>query len=379
MPRERLILDRSNVEPAALLLVYKAICFFLIYLSIALLPPLFSLETYYGNFHWPPEARPSFASIFQTWDAQHYLYVSRFGYQPGSLSNAFYPLWPLCIRLFSYVTLGNYLVAALILSNLFSLAALLALHRHITMGKDSDTADRTVLLMLAFPGAMFLLFPYSESLFLLLAVLIFVQLSREEYLKAGILAFFAALARPIGVFWIAPIGLHILKHRKYSSLFHALFPLLGFLTYLGTMYVFTGDPFEGIRAQQDFISKAGAGKIFDVIGFLRVLGMPVQAHGVFDSALDRLWFAWFSATLWAIYKEDGVMLCYALAMGLVPAMTQSLMSFTRYALMILPAFLVTGEFFSPAGRRNWFYLVLAALFATQVLLLIRHVNFYWVG
>ena len=41
------------------------------------------------------------------WDAFHYLHLAREGYTPNHRSNAFYPLWPLLIRLGSFFTFGD--------------------------------------------------------------------------------------------------------------------------------------------------------------------------------------------------------------------------------------------------------------------------------
>src|ERR1041385_3845528 len=45
----------------------------------------------------------TFTSHFGTWDAEHYLFLTEYGYQHGSAACAFYPLWPYAIRWFSYL------------------------------------------------------------------------------------------------------------------------------------------------------------------------------------------------------------------------------------------------------------------------------------
>jgi Gpi18-like mannosyltransferase len=369
---------RSVVDLAMLLLLYKAVCFLLIGLAIVLLPPIFSTEFYLGNVHLP-QIVSSKARFFQTWDAQQYLLISQYGYGADPRANVCFPLWPLCIRLFSHVTAGNYFFAGMILANLFSVAALVLLHRFIEREADAGLADRTLVVMLAFPGALFLLFHYSEPLFLLLSVGMFFLLSKEDYLKAGIVSFFAALARPVGILWIIPFAVHIIRNRKPSALVYTSLTVLGYACYFLIMYLSTGNALAGFASQGRFLAHASVEKLFDPAGFLRVLTTAPNVHSFIGSAIDRTWFFIFVVSLFPLWKRDKVMFAYSLVMGLVPALTLSLMAFTRYSLMLIPSFMVAGEFFAPAARRGIFYVTLAALFGVQVIFLIRHINFYWVG
>jgi hypothetical protein len=378
MPTEKGTRYRTGLDLARLLLLYKAICFLLIGLAIALLPPIFSVANYKGNVHLP-EMISSNARFFQTWDTQQYLIISHYGYRAGSGANGMYPLWPFCIRLFSRVTGWNHLLSGLILANFFSLIALVMLHRYIARSSGAALADRTIMLMLAFPGALFLLFPYSEPLFLLLCVAIFISLSLNDYLKAGLASLLAALARPVGVLWVIPFAVHIFRNRKMSAIIYLFLPLLGYGCYLAIMYLSTGNAIAGFIEQSSSVSHNTMGKLFDPIGFIKTLTMPLNVHGFVNSAIDRTWFCFFVLSLFPLWKKDKVMFSYALVMGLVPAVTVSTMSFTRYSVMLIPSFIVAADFFTPAARRGLFLLTLAGLFGMQIIFLIRHINFYWAG
>jgi hypothetical protein len=48
---------------------------------------------------WPQTKTPDLSSHLSTWDAAHYLILSRDGYTAGSHSCAFYPLWPAALAL----------------------------------------------------------------------------------------------------------------------------------------------------------------------------------------------------------------------------------------------------------------------------------------
>lgn len=105
------------------LLVLKAFYLMLIFLFLALCGDLDKKEFYEVNARWPREGGPIFASHFATWDAAHYLYLSEVGYRHDVASCAFYPLWPLLVRWCAALAGGSHLIAGLVLSNLFSLAA----------------------------------------------------------------------------------------------------------------------------------------------------------------------------------------------------------------------------------------------------------------
>src|SRR5262249_10069598 len=115
-------------------------------------------------------------------------------------------------------------------------------------------------------------------------------------------------------------------------------------------------------------------------GFLSDIFRSVSfSHGVLDSAFDRIWFAWFVVTLPFIYIKNRTYFIYALLMGLVPPMTQSFMSYTRYVAVVFPMFIVTAELFLRMKKQTWLWLTLAMLFSIQILFLLRHINFLWVA
>jgi hypothetical protein len=117
--------------------------------------------------------------------------------------------------------------------------------------------------------------------------------------------------------------------------------------------------------------------MFDVVGFVRSLTGPTQVHGFLGSAIDRVWFLLFCASLPLIWKVNKEWFSYSLLMGLIPAMTLSFTSFTRYVLVIFPVFVVFSNLLFTGGREKWSYLLMAALFGVQVIFIVLHINDYW--
>lgn len=356
-------------------------------LSILLERPGFHRQWWYevhlGNYGVPPVAEPTLRTMLSTFDAQHYLNIAESGYRLGDPSLAFYPLWPMLVRLFAPLTGGDYLVSGLLLANLLSLLALVLLHDHVVHTRGERVANRALLLLLAFPGALFFLFAYSEALFLLLAVLVFVLLGRGRPGLAALVAGLLPMTRAVGLLVVIPL----LVHRGWRSHLHRLASplpaLAGFGLYLGLIHLSVGDAFAGFSIQAGYVAGSSIFDLLDPVAFAGALfASPLQPHGYLDSALDRLFFAAFLPVALLLawdWRRRPAEAGYALPMGLVPAMTVKLMAFTRYLGVVFPVFVAAAEALD-GPRRRWIAWGLAAAMAVvQVWFLARHVHHMWVG
>lgn len=81
----------SAARLAAPLAAYRLLLLGLVYVSTRALPPMFNERGFLNNFRWPSGSAVSLGSYFSTWDAQHYLFMSRYGYQPETNSIFFFP------------------------------------------------------------------------------------------------------------------------------------------------------------------------------------------------------------------------------------------------------------------------------------------------
>jgi hypothetical protein len=176
----------------------------------------FNLSYFRGAFaRWPDEgSAPTFASRFSTWDVAHYLRLSRDGYETGSKSCAFYPLWPSVIRLGTLATGGRPVLAAMLLTNAFSILGLLLLHHLISRHWGEKVGRDSLVLLLAFPGALFFSFPYSESVFFVLLMLFFWGVELDRWSWVAVAAFLLPFTRATGVFILAPLAWSLWERQK---------------------------------------------------------------------------------------------------------------------------------------------------------------------
>ena len=150
------------------------------------------------------------------WDSLHYLAISFAGYSgsspslpPVSARPAFFPLYPGIVRVLS--GFGSSPALVLVMAYLVSLtcfgAALVLLHRLTAIEIGAEYTKPTLLLLAFFPTALFYGIPYTESLFLLLAVAAFLAARSGRWAVAGVVLALASATRVQGLFLAIPVAL----------------------------------------------------------------------------------------------------------------------------------------------------------------------------
>lgn len=433
------LLDKTPIKPGricCLLILFKA-AYFVVIVGVLLLWPDMEQDTFFSYIHWPRNGEPEFASHFGTWDSAHYLYLSQAGYSSGVPSCAFYPLWPVLIRWFSVVTGGNHLLAGLVLSNLFSLAALVLFFRMVGQRLGWSVAKLSLLLLLAFPGSLFFNFIYTESLFFLLLMVFCDGLERNRYSVVWVSALLLPLTRAVGVFCIFPLIWHLeqtsppawlakLKRppkwlRRFGMVregtvdmgnsavphlipeLHAelsparcqlgtfpgqgnqmvwlliLAPGLGWASYFLFMWAWTGNAFEGFEAQNYWDRVQSIGNIVNVPKFVAGFLNPYSWHEFTGSILDRCVFILLLSCLPMIWRLDKGWFIWSIVLGVVPAMSGTFTSFTRFASMVFPIFIVLAMILQGHPRRYLRAGLVGVFLILHVTLLWRFVNFRWAG
>jgi hypothetical protein len=150
-------------------------------------------------------------------DAGWFVHIAREGYAVGSGRPAFFPLYPLLVRIVGVLMFGNYWLAGVVVSLACYAGAMLLLYRLTAAETDSRTAAATVLLISVFPTAFVFGAVYSESLFLLLTVAAFYLAGRRRWVAACAAGALATLTRSSGIVLVAPLLLIYAEQRGWLA------------------------------------------------------------------------------------------------------------------------------------------------------------------
>ena len=190
--------------------------------------------------------------LWLRWDADQYLKLAKFGYVSTSNWKAwFYPLYPWCVRVVAFFN-GNYLVSALLVSLIALTVAALLLRRLVQIDFSAEVALRSVWFLLIFPTAYFFHAPYTESLFLALAIGSIFAARKDLWWLAGTLGALSWMTRANGIVLIPTLAMEAgyqfwkTKRWNWRWAWIALVPL-GFAVYLFLNWRVTGDPFAAFR------------------------------------------------------------------------------------------------------------------------------------
>lgn len=319
------------------------------------------------------DAKDSWFTIWSRWDASHYLSLAEKGYTAGGedqYSIVFYPMYPWLIRVVAFVS-QNYFVAALLVSGVASIAAVLLLRRLVELDQSASVARLSVWFLLIFPTAYFLHIGYSESVFLLFVVGSLFAARKEAWAVAGVLGALACLSRVNGLLLVPTLvveaWLQFSRTRRIDWRWIWIGVTgLGFLGYLILNYKVTGNPFTFSRIMEEHWYKkitSPWGGIYDV--WLRI------PHYNLTEGLHEFIFIVFSflCTVWSWVKLRPSYAVWMTLNWLMITSTTFIMSTPRYCLTLFPIFIIMARI---AVRRplvgqlmTAICLLLLALFATK--------------
>jgi hypothetical protein len=365
----------------------------------------------------------SFAAALSTWDAQHYIRLAEVGYQPGLLTNAFAPLYPMSIRALNLIT-GDSIVSGLLIANLASGIALYLLYRFVRGRYGREVGWNTLLLFLAFPTAFYLNLIYTEGLFLLLTTVFFIALYRRNLPIAAVCAFLLPFLRLPGLVVTLPlawvlIGDYLSSRRIHlhtgpnhlsvdgngsgadplaagfnpqtknprladfspqtKNLLYLLAPLAGLLAYFAYMHFEIGNAFIAMDAEKLYISNRSLENLLRPWHlFPDLFRTHLSVHGYLDSALDRAFFVAMVASLPLIYRRTGMPMFLFAAVILLQPFLGSFMSYTRLAMVAFPLYIAWATVFT-GPRARYIHVLIYPLSMLQALLLSMHVLSYWVA
>ncbi len=320
------------------------------------------------------------AAPWYRWDTVHYIEIARDGYADAQ-NTVWPPLYPLLIRLGMLLGLHP-LFSALLVSNLAALAAFWMFFRLVAREWDIETARNSLVMLVVYPTAFFLVAGYSEALFMLCAVASLSAARQTRWLAAGLWAAAAVLTRHQGILLVLPMiweGYRALKQKegKWPILLAGLalpgIAMLAFGLYvhygLGADWLWRtvsagweqhlGWPWEGLLGNIKVIcSGTSAGIATSWLNLiLALLTIILLAAGTRRFPISFLLFGWaFIFSMLVKVENTGVLGAAA-----------------RYTLPILPIYILSAKLVkNKIGRMAWY---LVSLLSQSLLL----GGFYWWG
>jgi hypothetical protein len=316
------------------------------------------------------------------WDSVWYLRIADSGYggnaslrsghrpllaQDSAPRAAFFPLYPLLVRGVGTAFGGSHgalLVAAYLVSLAAFLAALVLLHRLAELELGRRFARPVLLLLAVFPAAVYFGAPYSESLFLLLAVGAFYAARTDRWAWAGICAGLASGTRSAGLLLLLPLALIWWgsRPRRWGNAAWLLLAPAGIAAYAAWLGLVEGDalrfldvqeawsrelavPFagawDGLVAAVDGVRQLASGSRSPVY-FEAAAGDPYRIAAINIMLFATLVFAVVACVgvLRRLPRPYGVWVAASLVLPLsFPVAPQPLMSLPRFVSVLFPVFM----------------------------------------
>lgn len=302
---------------------------------------------------------------WQRFDTLHYTAIAANGYEDEA-NSVFPPLYPWLIRAVAFPFGSSHaanMTAAILVANLACLGLFILLHKVAADEIGANLATRTVVYLALFPTAFFLFAPYTESLFLLLALGSLWSGRRGAFWQAGLLGLLASMTRLTGWVLVLPLAYEFWQQRVKAGEWRrakavgegtaVLLPGLG--TFLFLVYRWAVElPALSTIYTTYWYQKTGLPG-YDLWRALQTmfLGGPARA-GEFT-----LWFDFFCALLLLVTSilafrrlgiTWGLYACLLLFFMLLPTSElKPLYSFSRYALAFFPTFFLLARW----GQNPW--------------------------
>jgi hypothetical protein len=415
IPMARSVLFHSAIRGVIVGLVIKIIITSIILLSFYLSSDFENVINLWNRWYTGPEDLSSWYIPFANWDGQYYLLLSDWGYNyAGTIDSpsAFFPLYPMLIRILSMV-LPNMVAAALL--SVLTTAGFCYFLFLIGTHTGCKKPHLAVLFLLSFPTAFYTSVFYTEGLFLFLLLgfvyhYFFFQ-SRTAWVYAALLP----LTRGAALFVVAGVVANMLlgylrSVRQGTQLtpgnanihsgtdrraptgesvaeiafdwnYHArcgVAFLVGGMLYLAFFGVAAGDPLAGVAGQDTFAVNS-ISNLLNPSHFLSyLLSDSTSWFGARDSLFNKISVitAILGSVVFVIGREWRL-LCFYLPLVYGHAAMGIGVSFPRFWLAAVP---FLGLALARNVKQSWIlYTVCAAMLGLQLFLLHKFSLNLWVA
>lgn len=278
---------------------------------------------------------------------------------------AYFPLFPLLIKVVGTLIGGKLLYGGLVVSIFGLFCGLILLRKLLSLlpEKNRSVWSSTVYLLLL-PGSFFFVSVYTESLFLALFCGTLLLLNRKQYVLAAVTACLLGMTRLVGVFVVIPLVVYFIfphlsekggwlkkfiQSLKPVHLLVILSPLIGLLIYMAYLHITVDDPLAFIHAQKAFNNNRSTSivllpqvlyRYFKILTTARldiayvVASVEIGIFITYIALLARQFYRYFVLKRDAHWLSWGILL-FSITNLLLPTLTGTLSSIPRYGLLSL--------------------------------------------
>ena len=306
-------------------------------------------------------------SILTLYDGEHYINIAVNGYQE-QLLYAFFPLFPLLIRLLHFI-IPSYEIAGLLISNICSFMSLIILNKLI---KDKENKFINLVYLAFSPILAYTTIVYTESLFMLLTLLGYYLYKKDKYLLAGIIVGLTILCRNSGIILWGAIGLDMLirlfkmKDIKFRDiLVYGIISLAIGMIYPTYLYINTGNPLMFATIQKTYWHRES---MFIIDGIIADIMVIKRSFNLFTILIFlENWVSFFLVLILGIkiFKKDRVSSIYIIVSLFAFSLTYrdinywvslASSSLFRYVFNLFPIYLYAFN-----SKNKYYKLIMAAL------------------
>lgn len=337
---------------------------------------------------FPPEAANrwsiytnAFLDLPSRWDTGWYLGIANEGYsyipeagQEHQQNIAFFPAFPMSIRYLS-VLFGRQVlwtgVGISLVSFFFALTYFLRLARSLL--KDEEQAVTAVMLLAAYPFAVFYSAAYTEGLFLLTLMGAVYHFHAQQWWRAAMWGFLCGLTRPNGSLlsvvlalmvvaplWDATQKRIVLPAGGWKSIagrmLAAASPGFGMLAFSAFIYRLTGNPFMWTMQNVAWgrVYRGLDSIVSDRVDFIAANGLYGYASTQTIDMFYLLAVLLALAAVWPVYRRFGVAFAALILITILPPMAAGgLLSMGRVTSILFPVFLWMGAVVPARHRHAW--------------------------
>lgn len=336
---------------------------------------------------------PRWLYSWNNFDGIHYHTIAKQGYEGFGLIQAFFPVYPLTIRMLMSIGFQP-IVASLVIAHIATLASIIAVYLLSKYWWNQRTARWTLLGLLLFPTSFFLITGYTESLFLALILWSYWYILRHQWWLAAVLAGLASGTKVVGVLWSLVILTELITLQKSITkrslailIGLLLVSISGFLFYSGYLQQAFDDAIYYLHIQSQF----GAGRTDRFVLLPQVFYRSIMIL-LTARPFDLRYYTYileFISAVWGMvglilawkFKLPRSLILFSFLAFLVPTLTGTFSSLPRYILTIPTSFLVLGPLLCKLSHRSQLAvgLLLVVLTASLLLNTLLFVQGYWIS